>query len=693
MRRTSGRNSARSPRNSVSTRRGVEALFKLRTQRDRLLVETVDPAGTTAREDFDAVIAAAAQEGNGQAAALVTEGRYLLMQVRLNALKMLERDDGVWSQKTAQYSTALTRNLEALDSATRTSSGRPRYEQLRDRVRVFTTGLDEIIKTTKSLQDELDKRMVPLGETIGSAMEALTQAMVAETTAIQNEIDDTSHLGEAILLVTAAVGLAVGLGLAWLIARSIARPVSGMEAGMRELAAGNLQTEIPALERGDEIGRMAQALLVFRRNAEQARELELEAERVRAAKDRRQAAMDRHTSDFGTSVAGVMSGLTNSATSMRDRANEMSQAMNRTMVLARETASGATESAQNLAAVAAAAEEMSTSINEIGQQVGRATDAVQVSVERANATDAKVASLASAADKVGDVVRLITDIASQTNLLALNATIEAARAGEAGKGFAVVAGEVKALAAQTAQGDRRYRQPDRCHPLGHRRGGGSGTRGRQRDRPGGPGGQRDRRRRRAARRGDARHRRQRADGYRRHPARHPGNAGRFGDVGQRGAGEPRGAGRRRYGRPLIGYAAGRGGPVPDGHEPHGRGWRRRHECIPGEGRRIRLSLSGQPEPVGVIRDISIGGPAVECDVQPPCGAETRVALPGTDGTAAARVTRVERGVLALTFRQEASMPQLSTAVWITSAGSRVGAPRGRRRGGVSVPIGPRQDGA
>ncbi len=72
-------------------------------------------------------------------------------------------------------------------------------------------------------------------------------------------------------------------------------------------------------------------------------------------------------------------------------------------------------------------------------------------MERANVTDAKVGGMAAAADRVGDVVRLITDIAGRTNLLALNATIEAARAGEAGKGFAVVAGEVKALATQTAK--------------------------------------------------------------------------------------------------------------------------------------------------------------------------------------------------------------------------------------------------
>jgi methyl-accepting chemotaxis protein len=58
--------------------------------------------------------------------------------------------------------------------------------------------------------------------------------------------------------------------------------------------------------------------------------------------------------------------------------------------------------------------------------------------------------LSNAAIRIGNIVKLITDIAARTNLLALNATIEAARSGAAGKGFAVVAQEVKALATQTA---------------------------------------------------------------------------------------------------------------------------------------------------------------------------------------------------------------------------------------------------
>jgi methyl-accepting chemotaxis protein len=236
-----------------------------------------------------------------------------------------------------------------------------------------------------------------------------------------------------------------------LIGRSITRPVVAMTAAMTRLAAGDKTIQVLARDRKDEIGDMTRAVEVFLGQAIENDRLAEERAREQAAKERRQIAMDNHTKDFSGSVSGVLASFMTSAATLRRSAAEVGESARQTRTSTSNTVEGSAASARDLNAVAAAAEEMAASIKEISNQVMRVTVSVQVAVERAAVTDSKVASLSETADRIGDVVRLINDVAGQTNLLALNATIEAARAGDAGRGFAVVAGEVKALAAQTAK--------------------------------------------------------------------------------------------------------------------------------------------------------------------------------------------------------------------------------------------------
>ncbi len=266
-----------------------------------------------------------------------------------------------------------------------------------------------------------------------------------------DDLDAARHRMAWTLAILGAGAAALLGGVVWILGRGVSKPVQALTTATQLLAKGDLDTPIPGQARGDEIGSMAQALLVLRDSAAARRKLQDEIERERAAKDRRQVAIERHTQDFGETIVAVMAQLTQSSAKMHKASNQMVDSIARTQEQAIATARGARESSVNLSTVVSAAEEMSASVNEISQQISHVTRAARDAMERVSQTDDKVLHLARAAEQIGTVVGLISNIAGQTNLLALNATIEAARAGEAGKGFAVVASEVKTLASQTAK--------------------------------------------------------------------------------------------------------------------------------------------------------------------------------------------------------------------------------------------------
>ncbi|MDQ1079505.1 methyl-accepting chemotaxis protein [Pseudoroseomonas cervicalis] len=154
---------------------------------------------------------------------------------------------------------------------------------------------------------------------------------------------------------------------------------------------------------------------------------------------------------FEGQVSGTVEHVVAQAQEMREAARRLTASAKQSGQEAGMVAEAAGRANADVQAVAAAAEEMAASIVEITRRVSEAAQVTDRAVQEARSTDVTMRSLAESATRIGDVVRLIGDIAGQTNLLALNATIEAARAGEAGKGFAVVASEVKNLAGQTAR--------------------------------------------------------------------------------------------------------------------------------------------------------------------------------------------------------------------------------------------------
>ncbi len=165
----------------------------------------------------------------------------------------------------------------------------------------------------------------------------------------------------------------------------------------------------------------------------------------------RRAAIDAALATFRERVESVLATVGKDVSAMRGTATNLFSSSEQASHRAEAAVDASNEASTNVEIAAAAARELSSSISEISLQLTRATEVVRAAVGEAETTNSQITGLAQAAQKIGDVVKLIRDIAGQTNLLALNATIEAARAGESGRGFAVVASEVKSLAVQTAK--------------------------------------------------------------------------------------------------------------------------------------------------------------------------------------------------------------------------------------------------
>jgi len=317
------------------------------------------------------------------------------------------------------------------------------YLKVRESVLAAVAARQEPPVRLDDVNDLADRSMGDLDAVANATLDAIAAR------AAQRQAEESTGLAiDAVLL---ALALALGAAGMLIVRRRVTAPIHGIAEAMLRVAGGDLSGEVPHRGRGDEIGKLAGALLVFKEHAQERERLEAIQAEERRAKERHAETVETLVRGFDSTVSGILHTVASAADALEATAQSMSSTATHTNQQAAATAAAAEQASGNVQTVATATEELTASIAEISAQVARSTGIANQAVAEAQQTTEHVNGLVEQANRIGEIVQLITNIASQTNLLALNATIEAARAGEMGKGFAVVASEVKNLATQTAK--------------------------------------------------------------------------------------------------------------------------------------------------------------------------------------------------------------------------------------------------
>ncbi|WP_324767296.1 methyl-accepting chemotaxis protein [Pokkaliibacter plantistimulans] len=312
------------------------------------------------------------------------------------------------------------------------------------------------------IQAQRISRIRELGDQIAQIKQQQVQQQLGQAaqqvTELRNEI-----IGFFVLVL-----LIIALVIA-VTSRSIARPLEHLTGWARQIASGELVSEVRSERRDDEVGRLADA---FQQMSGYLRSLAQSSERIARGDLTLDVAPQSERDVLGNAFARMVANLRELLQELQEGIGVLATASQEILASTAQVASGAQQTAIAITEITTTVEEVRQTANTATQKARHVSDSaqrtLQVSKDGKVAIDAtmegmsqireqmhsvaqSIVRLSEQAQAIGEVVATVNELAEQSNLLGVNASIEATRSGEQGRGFSVVAQEVKNLAVQSKQ--------------------------------------------------------------------------------------------------------------------------------------------------------------------------------------------------------------------------------------------------